>query len=282
VVLDTAPPGARRRALPALAARPGMLAKGLYYTARLRRAGVPVLHGITPLAIEGAEGVAAVRVRDAAGAERRFDADAVGLGHGLRSETQLADLARCDFAFDAIARQWLPVTDADGRTSAPGVYLAGDGARILGADAAELSGQLAACAALRDLGIAVPEPEMAGLRRALAPMTRFRAGLDIAFPWPAHLAAALPDDAIVCRCECITAGELRAVARDKGAPEVNRAKAFSRLGMGRCQGRMCGPAGAEVLAEALGVAVEQVGRLRGQGPVKPLPMATELLGESPE
>jgi Sarcosine oxidase A3 domain len=80
----------------------------------------------------------------------------------------------------------------------------------------------------------------------------------------------------VCRCECITAGELRAVARDKGAPELNRAKAFSRLGMGRCQGRMCGLAGAEVLADALGVPLAEVGRLRGQGPVKPLPVTTVL------
>jgi hypothetical protein len=39
---------------------------------------------------------------------------------------------------------------------------------------------------------------------------------------------------------------------------------------------MCGPAGAEVLADALGVPVAEVGRLRGQGPVKPLPMTAEI------
>lgn len=275
-VLDTAPGSARMKALPAFVARPAMLAKGVFYTAELMRRGVTMLHGVTPVEIVGGEGVAGVRVRDAGGAERRFDCDAVGLGYHLRSETQLADLARCEFAFDPVARQHLPVMDADGRASAPHVYLAGDGARVLGADAAELAGRLAACAALRDLGLPVAETEMAGLRRALAPMVRFRAALATAFPWPARLAAGLPDATVVCRCECITAGELRAVAREKGAPEVNRAKAFSRLGMGRCQGRMCGLAGAEVLADALQVPVEQVGRLRGQGPVKPLPIATEF------
>jgi hypothetical protein len=70
----------------------------------------------------------------------------------------------------------------------------------------------------------------------------------------------------------ISAGELRAVVREKGACEVNRAKAFSRVGMGRCQGRYCSQAGAEVIAAAAGVCVEQVGRQRGQAPVKPLPM----------
>ncbi len=275
-VLDTSTLGAAIRALPALAARPGMLAKGLYYTAWLLKAGIPFHRGITPTAIEGTDGVAAIRYRTADGIERQVACDAIGLGYGLRSETQLADLARCDFAFDAVARQWLPATDADGRTSTPGVYLAGDGARILGADAAEIAGKLAACAALQDLGIAVPDAEMAAYRAALAPMDRFRVGLDTAYPWPAHFAAGLPDTAVVCRCECITAGDIRDVAREKGAPEVNRAKAFSRLGMGRCQGRMCGAAGAEVLADALGVRLEEVGRLRGQGPVKPLPLATGI------
>ena len=275
-VLDTSTLGASIRALPLLAARPAMLAKGLFYTAELHLRGVKILRGVTPVAIEGTGEVAGVFVRDASGAERRIACDAVGLGYGLRSETQLADLTRCEFAFDPVAQQWLPVTDADGRASTPFVYLAGDGARILGADAAEMAGRLAACAALRDLGVSIPEDEIKELRDGLAPMARFRQGLETAFAWPARFAAGLPDEAVVCRCECITAGELRSVARDKGAPEVNRAKALSRLGMGRCQGRMCGVAGAEVLADALGVPVAEVGRLRGQGPVKPLPLDTEM------
>ncbi|MOA38759.1 hypothetical protein D3C78_1604740 [compost metagenome] len=73
----------------------------------------------------------------------------------------------------------------------------------------------------------------------------------------------------------ITAGELREAVREKGASEVNRAKAFSRVGMGRCQGRYCSQAGAEVIAAAAGVPVERVGRQRGQAPVKPLPMQSE-------
>jgi hypothetical protein len=43
--------------------------------------------------------------------------------------------------------------------------------------------------------------------------------------------------------------------------------------MGRCQGRYCGHAAAEVVAHAAQLPIEQVGRLRGQGPVKPLAMS---------
>jgi len=274
-VLDTSRFRRRIAALPALSSRPGMLAKGLYYSLWLARHGVPVLTGVTPIAIAGETRVAGVTVRDSRGRTRQYACDAVGLGYGLRSETQLADLARCQFSFDPLARQWLPETDPDGRTSTPGVYLAGDGARILGADAAELAGRLAACAALSDLGRAVPADEVERLRRALRPMMRFRRGLEQAFAWPANLAAGLPDDTLLCRCEAITAGELRRTATELGAPEMNRAKAFSRIGMGRCQGRFCGLAAAEILAAALGVPIDQVGRLRGQAPIKPLSIATE-------
>jgi NADPH-dependent 2,4-dienoyl-CoA reductase/sulfur reductase-like enzyme len=273
-VLDTSAFSQRLRALPALAARPGLLFKGMALNRILRKAAVAVHTGVTPLRIVGdaATGVQCVRVRKADGSEQHFDCDAVALGYHLRAESQLADLARCEFTFDGDSRQWLPKIDIDGRSSVAGVYLAGDGARILGADGAEAAGRLAALAALSDLGQPVVPNPMPALRRTLGKMDRFRRGLAQAFPWPHAQAAALPDAAVVCRCETITAGELRRVVTEMGGKELNRAKAFSRVGMGRCQGRFCGHAAAEVVAHAAGVPIEMVGRLRGQGPVKPLPM----------
>ena len=274
-VLDTSPLPLRLKALPKLLARPLVLAKGLALVAALKRAGIPVETGVTPVEIAGSpdSGVAGVTVRDARGRLRSFTCDAVALGYHLRPETQLADLARCAFAFDPESRQWFPEIDSDGRSSVRGVYLAGDGARILGADGAEAAGQLAAFAALHDLGHPVPEDRVAALRRACTRMDRFQRGLVEAFPWPLAQAAALPDETVLCRCEAVTVGELRRVARDMGATEANRAKAFSRVGMGRCQGRYCGQAAAEVVAAASGRPVESVGRLRGQAPVKPFPIA---------
>jgi len=196
------------------------------------------------------------------------------MGFHLRSETQLADLAGCDFQFDRSTGQWAPQTDGECRTSQAGIYTAGDGARILGADAAEASGRLAATAALADLGWPVDRSAMATLKRDLKRFDRFRRGLATAFPWPAELARQVEDDIIVCRCEAITAGQLREAAGAKNAPELNRAKALSRVGMGRCQGRYCGSAAAEILAAARAVDLADVGRLRGQAPIKPLSLAT--------
>ena len=175
-----------------LLARPRLAWRGLAMMRSLRRAGVAVLQGVTPVAIEGddAHGATAVRVRDARGRELRFETDAVALGWHLRAESQLADLARCEFIFEPRSRQWLPRIDADGRSSVKGVYLAGDGARILGADGAEAAGRLAALAALADLGHAQGaqkhEDEAPRLRATLARLDRFRAGLDRSLPLAAR------------------------------------------------------------------------------------------------
>jgi NADPH-dependent 2,4-dienoyl-CoA reductase/sulfur reductase-like enzyme len=275
-VLDTSPFTARIGAAIDLAAMPDLLWTGLKLTAGLKRAGVPVLSGVTPIAIDGdpATGVQAVRIRTASGAERRFDCDAVGMGWHLRPETQIADLARCHFAFDPLTRQWLPETDRDGRSTTPGVYLAGDGARVLGARSAEVTGELAAMAALADLGHGRDADRRRWLLAARADYARFARGLAKAFPWPHHLAAAVPDDTVVCRCETVTAGTLRDTVRGMGAGETNRAKSFSRVGMGRCQGRYCGSASAEIVSACRGEAIECAGRLRGQAPVKPIAMAS--------
>jgi NADPH-dependent 2,4-dienoyl-CoA reductase/sulfur reductase-like enzyme len=276
-VLDTSPRFRRVMALGKLLSLPSVLWKGMALEFALRRAGVPLYWGVEPLEIEGSppSGVRAVLFKDANGLTHDIECDAVALGYHLRPEAQLADLARCEFRFDADTRQWLPQIDTDGRSSVQGVYLAGDGARVLGANAAETSGRLAALAVLQDLGHSINSDAMAGLRRTLAKLDRFAHGLAEAFPWPAQQAARLSDDTVVCRCESITVGELRSVVKTTGSRESNRAKAFSRVGMGRCQGRYCGLAAAEIIAHAANVPLDQVGRLRSQAPVKPLPIGSD-------
>jgi NADPH-dependent 2,4-dienoyl-CoA reductase/sulfur reductase-like enzyme len=271
-VLDTAPASAKHRAMPRLLAGAGTLAKGLYYIAWLKAHGIAMAGGIEPLEILGPSQARGLRFRNSTGSECEIAADAVALGFGLRSETQLADLAGCRFRFDPLNRQWLPETDDDGRALGLGnLYLAGDGAGIAGADAAELAGERAALALLADRGIAGSAARRQWITRRLARMKEFRRGLEQAFPFPDRLARRIADGTILCRCEAVTAGELRASVAGIGATELNRAKAYSRVGMGRCQGRICGAAAAEILAAALGSEIATVGRLRSQPPVKPLP-----------
>jgi thioredoxin reductase/Fe-S-cluster-containing hydrogenase component 2/bacterioferritin-associated ferredoxin len=49
-----------------------------------------------------------------------------------------------------------------------------------------------------------------------------------------------PDEAIVCRCERVTAGEIRATIRN-GIRDLNQIKALTRAGMGACGSKTCRP-----------------------------------------
>jgi len=272
-VIDSTPFPAKFRAIPGMLEAPDLLAKGLLYLAQLRQRGVALMHGAAIEAMEGDQRVTAVRVRRADGTSHRITCDAVAYGHGLRAETQLAELAGCALRYDPVHRQYLPVIDADGRAG-QAIYLAGDGCAIGGAEAAAISGTLAGLAAARDLGLAVPQPDTATRHRRLARLHRFQHAAAGAFAWPWDDAASLADDVIVCRCENVRAGEIRqSLRRPIGVAELNRVKAATRCGMGRCQGRMCGPAAAELTAAMLGRTQAPLDRLRMQPPVKPFPIA---------
>lgn len=74
---------------------------------------------------------------------------------------------------------------------------------------------------------------------------------------PLPLAVArLADDEIICRCERVTAGELRALIRE-GCRDLNELKAVTRVGMGPCGGKTCMPLIRQLFRQE-GVAMAQI------------------------
>lgn len=278
-ILDTTPFVEKIKASPGIAKAPAVLWQGMRLMARLRLAGMRMHHGVSDLSIEGDEGVVGVTFR-ASGRSVAIACDAIAIGHGLRAETQLAEIAGCGMAFDGDFAQWLPKTDADGRARA-GLYLAGDGARIAGASAAAAMGRLAALACLADFGHRVDPAEMARLRATRDTLQSAQRALARAFAWPHRAIAELPDSAVLCRCENVTAGAVRRVARElPGVSDINRVKALTRCGMGRCQSRMCGQAAIEIAAAARGEPAEALAHFRPQPPVKPIFIPTAVPQEA--
>nr|WP_314570490.1 FAD/NAD(P)-binding oxidoreductase [uncultured Pseudomonas sp.] len=273
-VLDSSPFGAQVAALPRLLLQPATLAKGLYYRAWLTAHGIAVHQGATLVEVVGEQKVEAVTWQRA-GSQHSLACDGLAFAHALRSETQLADLLGCQFTWSPLNRAWLPSRDQAGRSSVPSVYLAGDGAGIMGADAAEMAGERAALALLEDMGVTIDSERGPQLERQLARIQGFRVGLEAAFPFPEQWASQAPDDLMLCRCEEISVGEVRQVVA-QGHTDINRVKAHCRVGMGRCQGRMCGSAAVEIIAQAAACSPQQVGRLRAQAPIKPLPFGVEV------
>ena len=276
-VIDTSPLTAQIKALPRLLSQPGQLARGIYYVGWLLARGIKVHRGARIVRAQGQDRIAALIIKNARGKEETLPCDALGFGYALRSETQIADILTCEFSFDPMQRAYLPTKDGTGRSSVEGVYLAGDGAGIMGAKAAELSGERSALSLLIDKGLCRPDDRAIQQRiqlldERLQSIGRFRTGLETAFPCPEDWIEHMDEDTIVCRCEEVTFGQIRDTIAECGIREVNRLKAMSRAGMGRCQGRMCGQASAEILAHFSRQTLAEVGRLRGQPPIKPVPV----------
>ena len=86
------------------------------------------------------------------------------------------------------------------------------------------------------------------------------------------LIAAIPPEATICRCEDVTRAEIEA-AFDEGARQIGQLKAWTRCGMGPCQGRFCGPT-IEALAAQRGIAAEAFGPMVARPPLRPMPIGT--------
>jgi len=275
-VLDTTP---RRNWLAAIAAFPDFLrspylVKGLKLMAQARRR-LPFKTGVTALAAEGADKVTAVKAtRD--GESDVIACDTLLLHQGVIPGINLSNAAGCAQEFDPEQHCWTPQVDHWFASSIPGIAIAGDGAGIGGAESAALRGEIAAFDAARRLGRlsdAERDAQAAPTRAALARCLRGRRFLDLLYRPAENFLAPPADETIVCRCEEVTAGQIRDTASRLGVTGPNQMKAFLRCGMGPCQGRLCGPTVVELIAQAHDVSPAAVGYYRLRPPVKPITLA---------
>lgn len=204
------------------------------------------------------------------GKRKTLEGSSVLLHNGVISETRITRLARLEHVWDAEQRYWHVRTDDWGTSSLEGIAVAGDCAGVLGADASMASGTLAALETARKLGRiteterdALGETARGSLRRCRA-MQPF---LDKVF-FPVAETLCPEDDAVVCRCEGLTAAVLKDYLR-AGLYSEDALKAQSRCGMGHCQGRMCSSAAAELIAQAHGIPLETITPFHAQMPLNP-------------
>lgn len=275
-VLDTNPFPKFMTGLRAFVADAALMSKGMYYMAWLRAHGVRVEHDVASFQVHGEDKVQGIRWQKAGAsaddASRTLPCDAVACGFGLRSENQLAALLECDFVFDEQDQAWLPQVDNGGRTARAYVYLAGDGMRIGGADVAELTGRQCAYSLLHDLNMPYDIQHSQRTARHLESARRTRRMIDTMFAPPLHWLDTADDALLLCRCEEIRVRDIRNMLKNDAHGSLNRIKALSRVGMGRCQGRMCGAGAAQLLAHEQHIPLSAVERLRNQPPIKPIPI----------
>ncbi|GGX98184.1 FAD/NAD(P)-dependent oxidoreductase [Streptomyces anandii] len=254
-VCEAASPLAWLRHPGPLLRNPGKWAEGAGYALALARHRVRVRPRTAIVRAEGDDRVTAVRIASLAadgsprpGTERRVEVDAVGVGWGFAPQLDLLVPLGCELTAAEDGNAVVAVDDGQ-RTTVPGLYAAGEVCGVGGAPLAVAEGRLAAESVLADAG-AAPVPgdpavraeRLAAARTTVARQRAFARAMALAHPLPAAWSEWLTDETVVCRCEEVTAGAVRAACADGGAPDHRQVKQLTRAGMGWCQGRMCGPA----------------------------------------
>jgi NADPH-dependent 2,4-dienoyl-CoA reductase/sulfur reductase-like enzyme len=272
-IVDTTVKANRWRALrylPRALAASDYLFKGLKLVASIKRAGVPWYKQATDLRAEGGDRIEGLRF-NTAGTTHQLDTSLVMLHQGVIPALHIAEAAGCETQWNEAQQCWQPQLDRWGESSQPGIFIAGDGATIGGSRAAALSGQLAGLQSAFRLGLVeqaqrdrLARPVFNASQRHLA----IRPFLDASYRVAAS--ALIPtDETLVCRCEEITAAEIRKVVA-LGCPGPNQAKAFVRCGMGPCQGRFCASTVENIFAAERAVSVGCIGRFNARPPLKPV------------
>ena len=267
------PPAPAIPAAPKALMRTDFLWKGVAMLRDIKKAGIPHYKGVTQIRALGRDRVEAVEA--IRGDKRlRIETDMLLLHFGVIPNTHIFRQIGCKMVWKADQRYWHPQCDAWGHTNCERIFAAGDGAAVAGALAAQYKGELAALEVAHCLGI-IPAYE----RDALAEPVKKQLKHD---HWPRPLVDAIyaprteqitfDNSTVVCRCENVTVGDLRKVVKE-GVRELNELKVVTRAGMGPCQGRMCGPAQAEVIAAELDLSPDRAGRLNIRPPLKPVSLA---------
>lgn len=246
------------------------VAKGMKMALRVLKGKVPIIRNVTNIRAVGSDHLEKV-VYDAGGKTHEINASTLLRHEGIIPRTHILNSLNAKHAWDGVQRYWHPVVDENGRTSVDGISIAGDGTYVHGGDASMLKGAIAGVEIARRLGV-ISDAEAAyrsgPARRQLRAMRIARGFLRYVFaPNPAIFN--VPDKTLVCRCECVTAGDIRKAVAE-GFRDVNEVKRFTRCGMGQCQGRMCGPALAEITAAAQSKAPDAVGCLQVRQPFRPV------------
>lgn len=175
--------------------------------------------------VVSAAGTDAVRSATLTDGKRSWtvECDLLATSYGLIPNLELPRLLGCAVDDDVVT------VNESQETSRSDIFAAGELCGVGGADLALAEGSLAGLAAA---GKSAP----GGLHSQRNRLRRFVRALAEAFEPRRELLDRLTDDTFVCRCEDVPWGAI------DPATEMRQAKLYHRVGMGPCQGRICGPA----------------------------------------
>lgn len=248
------------------------LAKGLAMLAKLKLAGIKRIKDVRDICIKSKDTEHRIRFQKGKRISQ-IEAKMVLLHAGVQPDIQITQALGLKHDWSQENQCFEPCTDKFGRTSLKNIFVVGESIKILGADASNISGKCAALALLADNGLANDRARADLFRTSKAQQNyvHIRKFLDVLYA-PKDWYSCPPDNIVVCRCEEVTAGKIRQ-AVEIGCLGPNQLKAFSRCGMGNCQGRYCGNVVVNLISEIVGQTPQQTGYFRIRSPIKPVALS---------
>lgn len=256
---------------------PGLTWKGIGMIRRLRASGIAVRNGIRLERIEAQGDGLTARLADSGGTAIDIETDVVCMNAGFEPQNEILRLLGAHMSYDPDFGHLRCARSEDMETTIPGLFAVGDCAGMGGAPAARAEGRIAGRVAAARAGFGDAYDLFAD-RRELRRYRRFQRAL-----WRLHdvgprSVADLPPETLICRCEEITLGEaVQGYGENPG--HLGTLKRGTRIGMGRCQGRYCGPAAARLIAERTGAALEDLSFFAPRVPIKPVPISAILAAQ---
>lgn len=244
--------------------------KGLDWLKQIKKSGIATYRAATDLQVLGDKQINAVSF-NSRGVRTQIECNTLLLHLGVVPNVQLTRMLGLVHHYHDSQRCWHPQTSQFGETNRAGTYVTGDAAGIGGADAARERGYLAGLHSAYQLGAL----DASTFNKRSDNALKHRAVHEAARPFldtlyaPSKAFLVPHDDTMVCRCEEVTAADIRAYVA-VGCTGPNQAKSYGRCGMGPCQGRLCGLTVAEIIAAERGVDVSDVGYYRIRPPLKPV------------
>jgi thioredoxin reductase len=205
------------------------------------------------------------------GTEVTENVDTLCVGYGFFPSHELFRLLQCSFNYDENQGGFKVEKDEWGQTSIPGIFAVGDGTGVTGSYAAVAQGALAGLKAARLAG-RITESKLKILakphQRDLRNRNRFQRALNHMFNVMPGIYELADGDTIVCRCESVTTSQLVKVISSTN--DISAVKAYSRAGMGLCQGRNCQRQIAAMINQKYQIPIEKIAFATPRFPVKPV------------
>jgi NADPH-dependent 2,4-dienoyl-CoA reductase/sulfur reductase-like enzyme len=224
---------------------PGKCLLFLHYRFKLLKNGVKLAQGSRLRSVQDSgDGIIATFDNKSGGESVFVESQLLGVGYGFRPNSELLEALNVTREEPTIFGHFYPKVDRFGRTSQANVFAVGEVSGIEGFKSAIFGGVLSGERILREI------KGLQGFKSALITWVHqlrsiyeeaFAKFLKKLYQFDLEDFPNLDSGVLLCRCEGIYASELDGVL-SQSESDMAYVKSETRIGMGLCQGRMCGTA----------------------------------------